>query len=302
MRNNSPLSFRASPVGRVGMTRKKMKIDGKQIAQNILDDLSKRVTALREKGITPHLVIILVGNNPASEVYVRQKVLKGESVGIKVTVKNYQLQITNYKLLEAIQQFNNDNNVHGIIVQRPLPDHIDEETIDKAVLEQKDVDGFHPNSPFAMPLAAAVLKILDSVARGQGRALSEWLINKKIAVMGKGKTGGHPVLSALAKLGVKPLIIDSKTPDPKALTKNADIIISAIGKVNIITKDMIKKGVLLISVGMYRGEDGKLHGDYDEQDIKEVAGHYTPVPGGVGPVNVAILLENVVKAAEHFDS
>lgn len=266
-----------------------MKIDGKEIAQNILASLKKR-TDLLKKNVTPHLVIILVGNDPASESYVKQKVQKGEAIGIKVTVKNYQLPIINYQLLEAIEQLNNDSNVHGIIVQQPLPSHIDVAATINAVNPQKDVDGFHPNSKFPMPLAVAVLKILDNVNKN-------WQ-TKKIVIIGKGETGGGPVIKTLRDLGVQPLIIDSKTQNAQELTKTADIIISSVGKPNIVKADAIKKGVILISVGLHKGSDGKLHGDYEESEIADIAGFYTPTPGGVGPVNVACLLENLIQATE----
>ncbi|MBI2036410.1 bifunctional 5,10-methylenetetrahydrofolate dehydrogenase/5,10-methenyltetrahydrofolate cyclohydrolase, partial [Candidatus Microgenomates bacterium] len=162
-----------------------MKIDGKEIAQNILSNLKNRVEKLKKRGVTPHLVIILVGNDLASESYVKQKVQKGETIGIKVTVKNYQLSFTNYQLLETIKQFNNDNNIHGIIVQQPLPSQIDISSIINAVSPQKDVDGFHPQSKFPMPLAEAVLKILESVEKNWQK--------KKIVIIGKGETGGGPV-------------------------------------------------------------------------------------------------------------
>ncbi len=275
-----------------------MKIDGREIAQNILSNLKRRVETLKKKGITPHLVIILVGHDPASEAYVKQKAQKGEAIGIKVTVKNYQLSTTNYQLLEAIKQFNNDSNVHGIIVQQPLPPQIDVSAIINAVDPQKDVDGFHPQTKFPMPLAVAVLKILEEVSFSNTSTFIKWLGGKKIVIIGKGETGGGPIIKRLKELGIKTIVIDSKTPNPHELTKTADIIISSVGKPNIVKESAIKNGVILISVGLHKGEDGKLHGDYEEEEIADIAGFYTPTPGGVGPVNVACLLENLVTATE----
>lgn len=282
-----------------------MKIDGKAIAENIFTDLKKRVVRLKQKGVTPHLVIILIGDDPASKSYVSQKEKKAEEIGAKTTVINLPTNVRQAQLLSTIQQYNNNKNVHGIIVQRPLPVHIDTATIDQAVDPAKDVDGFHPQTKFVMPLAAAVLKILETIHKAKAYDVAdfrEWLASKNIVVIGKGKTGGAPVISALAKLGVQPLIIDSKTKNPKEVAKKADILISAVGKSQMVNGDWLGKDVILISIGMHRGEDGKMHGDYEEDEVKDVATFYTPTPGGVGPVNVAMLLSNVIKAAEHFAS
>lgn len=268
-----------------------MKIDGKAIAQEILDDLQKRVEKLKQKGIIPHLAIILIGDDPASSTYVRQKELKAEYIGAKSTVHRLPTTVSQSELLALTKKLNEDKNIHGIIVQQPLPNHIDTSLIVQTIEPKKDVDGFHPQTKFPMPLAAAVLKILDVT-------LSQWLKSQNIVVIGKGETGGRPVIEALRKRGANVTVIDSKTPNPKQLTQNANIIISAVGKENIITKDMISPGVFLISVGLHKGEDGKLHGDYNEKEIEDVASYYTPTPGGVGPINVAMLLENLIAAAE----
>ena len=307
-----------------------MKIDGRAIAQEIFTDLTKRVEKLKEKDIIPHLVIILVGSDPASAAYVKQKELKAESIGAKATTIHLPKEISQHELLATIQQWNNDNNTHGIIVQQPLPSHIDVKQITQAVAPQKDVDGFHTNSPFTLPLAEAVMKILQTVYKFESQIsnletntnnqntkhfehssldiVSDlgfrdsdflfWLTSKNVVVIGKGETGGGPIITTLKKLGVSPTIIDSKTTDPKSITKQADIIICAVGRGTTLTADQIKNGVTVISVGLHKGEDGKLHGDYEERDIEAIAAYYTPTPGGVGPVNVAMLLENVVTASE----
>ncbi|MBI1982336.1 MAG: bifunctional 5,10-methylenetetrahydrofolate dehydrogenase/5,10-methenyltetrahydrofolate cyclohydrolase [Candidatus Levybacteria bacterium] len=278
-----------------------MRVDGRAIAQSILDDLKNRRENLKKKGVTPHLVIILIGNDPASHVYVRQKELKAKEIGVKVTLVNYESRITNQELITTIEQWNNDNNVHGIIVQRPLPKHIDSEQIAQAVDPKKDVDGFHPESKFEMPLSIAVLCILEHIfssSKKSSHNFINWLKEKSIVIIGKGEAGGKPIINKLRTLGVQPLIIDSKTTNPEVIIKKADIIISAVGKPNIVRSEIIKKGTILISVGLYKGGDEKLHGDYNEEKIKDIASFYTPTPGGVGPVNVACLLENLVIAAE----
>ncbi|MBI3069678.1 MAG: bifunctional 5,10-methylenetetrahydrofolate dehydrogenase/5,10-methenyltetrahydrofolate cyclohydrolase [Candidatus Levybacteria bacterium] len=278
-----------------------MRVDGRAIAQSILDDLKNRRENLKKKGVTPHLVIILIGNDPASGAYVQQKILKANEIGVKVTLVNYESRIKNQELLTTIEQWNNDNNVHGIIVQRPLPKHIASEQITQAVDPKKDVDGFHPESKLEMPLSIAVLQILEHIfssSKKSSHNFINWLKEKSIVIIGKGEAGGKPIINKLRTLGVQPLIIDSKTTNPEVIIKKADIIISAVGKPNIVRSEIIKKGTILISVGLYKGGDEKLHGDYNEEKIKDIASFYTPTPGGVGPVNVACLLENLVIAAE----
>ncbi|OGH14089.1 MAG: hypothetical protein A2687_02380 [Candidatus Levybacteria bacterium RIFCSPHIGHO2_01_FULL_38_26] len=279
-----------------------MKIDGAGIANTILEELKVKVNNLGNKNIIPHLAVILVGNEPSSVSYVTQKEIRGESIGVKVSVKNISTNIIQTRLLETIDSLNSDRNVHGIIVQRPLPQSIDPNAISLAINPEKDVDGFHPESKFQPPIALAVLNILEKIYDFSSNAdehnFSGWLASKKIAIVGKGETGGKPIADTFGKMDIKPEIVDSKTPNSQNLTTKADIIISAVGKANTIKHDTIKSGAMLISVGLHKGEDGKLHGDYDEEKIKNVASFYTPTPGGVGPVNVAMLLKNLVKAAE----
>lgn len=276
-------------MGWFSITPEDMRIDGKAIAEGIFQNLTQRVEKLKQKNVTPKLVIILVGDDPASTSYVRQKELKAKLVGVETTTEHLSSNISQSELLKTIQQYNNDSNVHGIIVQRPLPSQINIVEVDSAVDPQKDVDGFRSDSPFLPPLGIAVYRILQDLPDFK---------SKKIVIMGKGKTGGSPVMQVLDRREIPYALIDSKTSSPQELTKQADIIISAVGKHNVIKKEMIKQNAILIGVGMHRGEDGKLYGDYEEEDIKDTVSLYTPIPGGVGPVNVAMLLQNVVTAAE----
>ncbi|HSX40709.1 MAG TPA: bifunctional 5,10-methylenetetrahydrofolate dehydrogenase/5,10-methenyltetrahydrofolate cyclohydrolase [Candidatus Saccharimonadales bacterium] len=290
-----------------------MRIDGREIAKEILQDLQRRVDILRTKNIVPNLAIILVGEDPASLSYVKQKVLKASEIGAVADVINLPVTISEKKLLEKIKKLNDDKNVHGIIVQQPLPKQINLQTLYAAINPQKDVDGFCANSPFTMPLAVAVIKILEKIyseieratglpakalATAGPRAFKTWLQNKNIVVIGKGETGGGPVISLLKKMNCKVDVIDSKTHNPDELLQNADIVITAVGKAGIVRSEMIKHEAVLINVGMHKEADGKLHGDYEEEDIKDIASFYTPTPGGVGPVNVAMLLANVIQSAE----
>lgn len=268
-----------------------MIIDGKAIAGEILNDLKTRVNNLKEKRITPTLQIILVGENTQSESYVRQKKLKGEEIEIKVNVLRLESGINNLELLKTIEQLNNDNNVNGIIIQRPLPIQINSNEIDQTVLPEKDVDGFNKNSKFHPPLGEAIITLLKSVDKD--------FKTKKIVIIGKGKTGGEPVIKTFKKLGINFNVVDRSTHNSSFIIHNSDIIISAVGKPNTIKPEMIKKNAILISIGLYKGNDGKLYGDYDEEKIKDIASFYTPTPGGVGPVNVACLLKNVIEAAKN---
>ena len=307
------------------MLRKIMKIDGKEIANRIFEQLKAKVNKLEKRKITPHLTIILVGEDPASQAYVNQKKIKGKIIGVKITVKHTSFNIGESALLKTIEQLNNDNNVHGIIVQRPLPKTINSNKISMAIDPKKDVDGFNKESEFQTPIAAAVLQILkeiysssevdDSTESRSSRfvplsgTLSNnknkptflgWLKSKYIVVIGKGETGGRPIIQLFKQIEIEPTVIDSKTKSPETITKKADIIISAVGKPNVIKPEIIKKGVILISVGLHKGEDGKLYGDYEEEKIKNIASFYTPTPGGAGPVNVAMLLKNLIDATENY--
>jgi methylenetetrahydrofolate dehydrogenase (NADP+)/methenyltetrahydrofolate cyclohydrolase len=273
-----------------------MKIDCRQISNIILQELKIKVDELKKKDIVPHLAIIIVGNDPSSPAYVRQKELKAKSIGAQTTILKLNQQTFEIDLLKIVKEWNTDGNIHGIIVQQPLPGQINTRIITQAIDPKKDVDGFNSKSQFEMPIATAVLEILKSISSAP---FEEWLRNKSIAIIGNGETGGKPIIKALRKLGIEPSIIDSQTKNQQQLTKNANIIISAVGKTNIVRPEMIKRGAILIGVGQHKN-NGKIVGDYDEEKIMNIASFYTPTPGGVGPVDVACLLKNVAAAAEKF--
>lgn len=327
-----------------------MQINGHEIAQTIYLQLKHRVGDLQKKHITPHLAVILVGDNPASIAYVKQKQKSGQEIGAKVTIINLPTPTAFSELKKIITQLNQDPQTHAILIQRPLPEHLSIQKLELLVSPQKDIDGFHPHSPYTLPLPLAVIKILETiyqlpqargvaaekdilsnkkitqaerVARPEGvpssarRELAtedigrdegatgptnaifkNWLRSQKTIILGKGPTGGAPILSYLQELGFTPIQIDSQTPNPTKLLKTADIIISAVGKPNIITPNKIKKKAILISVGIFRDTNNKLKGDYEEDKIKSKASYYTPTPGGVGPVNVAMLMQNLTTTAE----
>lgn len=296
-----------------------MKINGRDIASGIFETLKKRVAILKKKNITPHLAVILVGNDPASHAYVNQKQKKGEEIGVLVTVHMYAEDVTTEQLLREILMLNQDPLMHGIIIQQPLPAQIDVKQLINTTNPEKDVDGFHKNSSFTPPIAEAAMRTLEEVyfssevekkssrlavypehsrrARSNSNDFADWLQQKQIVVLGKGETGGAPIIAKLKKLSTEPTVIDSKTKNPKEILKQSDIVISCVGRRGVVRSDDLKQGVILIGIGMHKGEDGKLHADYEEEEIEKVAGYYTPVPGGIGPINVAMLLQNVLLAA-----
>lgn len=258
-----------------------MKIDGRAIADSILARLS---------GTTATLAVILVGDDPASLSFIRQKRKAAEKIGARLTLDQLPTSSSPNSLKLLIDKYNKDPNIHGLIIQRPLPKEspINRDTL-LTVAPGKDVDGFVPNSPFHAPVADAVFAILE--------AIHITLPKKNIVIIGRGETAGTPIARLFLQKGLTPTIIHSQTPNPDHLLKNADIVISCVGKHRIVRKEFLKPGVILIGVGMHREEDGKLHGDYEEQEIEDVASYYTPTPGGVGPVNVACLMKNLVSAA-----
>lgn len=276
-----------------------MKINGQQIAQSILESLRKEVELLKSQGIIPHLAVILVGENQSSAIYVRQKELKAKLIGAKISVYRLKEDISQAEILSLINQLNADPNVHGIIIQRPLPPHIDDQVITYSTDANKDVDGFRHDSPFSPPVALAVHRILEEIRKKEHsqEPFDAWIKNKKIVLIGKGQTAGRPMMNYFAKLDIPFTVIDSKTKDKENILRNADILISAVGKRGVIRPEFIKKGAILIGVGMHP-EKGKMRADYEEKLIAEKASYFTPVPKGVGPVNVAMLLHNLIKAAK----
>jgi methylenetetrahydrofolate dehydrogenase (NADP+)/methenyltetrahydrofolate cyclohydrolase len=274
-----------------------MKIEGKTLADTILQALALKVSLLKD---TPTLAVILVGDNPASLAYIKQKQNAAKTIGAKIIFNHQQTEISIATLKEFVDEYNNDPSIHGLIIQRPLPSAMGDATpVLNAVSPKKDVDGFVPNSPFDVPVASAVgeiLKHVHSQEKNKNKFLP-WVKQKNIVVVGRGETAGAPIASYLQKLECATSVIHSQTPNPKELMKKADIIISCVGKSRVVRREAIKPGVILISVGIWRDGEGKLHGDYEEAEIASIASFYTPTPGGVGPVNVACLMKNLLQAA-----
>ena len=281
-----------------------MKIDGRAIASNILGELKIKVLELKKRGIIPTMAVILIGNEESSNVYVRQKELKAQEIGATVKIFRFDETVTNEELEALIKKLDADQNIHGIILQRPAPAKIEVERLEELISRAKEIDGFGKDSLYTVPVAAAVFKILGEVFGKLNESISfnEWLKSQNIVAIGKGETAGQPIIDYLHKRGLEPIVVDSKTENINATIKNSDIIISAIGKRGAIDFSGLKKDVILIGVGLSSDDEGKTRGDYNEDELEQVASFYTPTPGGVGPVNVAFLLENLVEATENLST
>ena len=278
---------------------KAQRIDGKAISDQIKEEAALEAQELQRQGITPCLAVVLVGNDPASMVYVNNKKKACEKVGI--LPRSYELpEDTEEKdLLALVEQLNMDNSVHGVLVQLPLPPQIDEEKVILAVDPKKDVDCFHPlnvgllhtgQKGFLPCTPAGVLELIER----SGHTIE----GKRCVVIGRSHNVGKPTAMLLLQKNGTVTICHSKTKDLKGICKEADILVSAVGKLHTVTKDMVKEGAVVIDVGMNRNENGKLCGDVDFDDVCEVAGAVSPVPGGVGLMTVAMLMKNCITAAK----
>jgi methylenetetrahydrofolate dehydrogenase (NADP+)/methenyltetrahydrofolate cyclohydrolase len=277
------------------------RIDGNALSQILRADVTKRATALKAKGITPGLAVILVGENPASQVYVRNKVKACHDSGLHSLLEKHPDTLTQEALLDRISLLNQDASIHGILVQLPLPKHIDAQKVIEAISPAKDVDGFHIASAGALMTGMpgfwpctpyGCMKMLESIGYE--------LKGKHAVVIGRSNIVGKPMALMLLQMNATVTICHSATQDLKAITLQADVIVAAVGKRNILTADMVKPGAVVLDVGMNRNEEGKLCGDVDFAGVEQVAGYITPVPGGVGPMTITMLLVNTLEAAERI--
>ena len=262
-----------------------MKIDGRAVASQILDQVRQEVKILKKQLC---FAIILAGSDPSSESYIKQKIQRAKEVGIDVAIFKFDKTVEKEAVLELIKKLNKSPKYQGIVLQRPIFEQLNTAEILYSISPSKDIDGFLPNSPFDPPIALAVLKIMQVIN------LNKKSTHKNVLVIGKGETAGKPIADFLDKHGFKVTAADSKS-DLKSLIKNSDIVVSAVGK-NVIDRNLVNKNSILIGVGIRKDRNGKLQGDYDESEIKDAVSAFTPTPGGVGPVNVAFLLKNVLKA------
>ena len=277
------------------------KIDGNALSLKLRAEVTLRTTALKAKGITPGLAVILVGENPASQVYVRNKVKACEDSGLHSILEKHPASLTEAALLNRIKALNQDTSIHGILVQLPLPAHIDAQKVIEAISPAKDVDGFHIASAGALMTGMpgfwpctpyGCMKMLESIGYE--------LKGKHAVVIGRSNIVGKPMALMLLQKNATVTICHSATQDLKAITLQADVIVAAVGKRNILTADMVKPGAVVLDVGMNRNEEGKLCGDVDFVGVEQVAGYITPVPGGVGPMTITMLLINTLEAAERI--
>jgi len=277
------------------------RIDGNALSQILRADVTKRATALKARGITPGLAVILVGENPASQVYVRNKVKACHDSGLHSLLEKHPDTLTQEALLDRIGALNQDTSIHGILVQLPLPKHIDAQKVIEAISPAKDVDGFHIASAGALMTGMpgfwpctpyGCMKMLESIGYE--------LKGKHAVVIGRSNIVGKPMALMLLQKNATVTICHSATQDLKAMTLQADVIVAAVGKRNILTSDMVKPGAVVLDVGMNRNEEGKLCGDVDFAGVEQVAGYITPVPGGVGPMTITMLLVNTLEAAERI--
>jgi methylenetetrahydrofolate dehydrogenase (NADP+)/methenyltetrahydrofolate cyclohydrolase len=274
-------------------------IDGNALSAQLRADVTRRTAALQARGITPGLAVILVGENPASQVYVRNKVKACTDSGLHSVLERHPATLTEAELLARIDALNTDPAIHGILVQLPLPAHIDAHKVIEAISPAKDVDGFHVASAGALMVGQpgfwpctpyGCMKMLESIGYE--------LRGKHAVVIGRSNIVGKPMALMLLQQNATVTICHSGTVNLKAMTLQADVIVAAVGKRNVLTADMVKPGAVVIDVGMNRNDEGKLCGDVDYAGVSQVAGHITPVPGGVGPMTITMLLVNTLEAAE----
>jgi methylenetetrahydrofolate dehydrogenase (NADP+)/methenyltetrahydrofolate cyclohydrolase len=274
-------------------------IDGKTLSLQLRNDVRQGVATLKAHGITPGLAVVLVGDNPASEVYVRNKVKACEDTGMHSVLERHPAQMSQADLLARIDALNHDRSIHGILVQLPLPAHIDAQRVVEAISPAKDVDGFHVASAGALMTGMpgfwpctpfGCMKMLESIGYS--------LKGKHAVVIGRSNIVGKPMAIMLLQANATVTICHSGTQNLKALTLQADVIVAAVGKRNVLTADMVKPGAVVLDVGMNRNDAGKLCGDVDFEEVRKVASHITPVPGGVGPMTITMLMMNTLLAAQ----
>ncbi|MDO5556523.1 MAG: bifunctional methylenetetrahydrofolate dehydrogenase/methenyltetrahydrofolate cyclohydrolase FolD [Clostridia bacterium] len=274
-------------------------LDGKLIANKIKQNLKREVEQLKREGILPKLAVIMVGDDPSSKIYVKNKSIACAEIGIAYEEFLLNDNTTMKQLLELIEKLNKDNTVHGILLQSPISKGLDINEAFKAIDDKKDVDGFNPCNVGKLCLGQDTF--ISCTPLGIIKLLEEYNINiegKNAVVVGRSNIVGKPMLQCLLNKNATVTICHSKTIKLEDVTKKADILVVAIGKPKFITKDMIKPGAVVIDVGINRGEDQKLCGDVDFDEISQIASYITPVPGGVGPMTIAMLMNNIVKAAK----
>lgn len=275
-------------------------IDGKQIAKKKQEEIAREVEKLKSEGIIPGLVVILVGNNPASRTYVKSKEKTCVELGMNSVLIELPETVSEDELLSKIEELNQDSSIHGILIQLPLPKHINETKVIETIIPEKDVDGFHPINIGRMMTGQDAF--LPCTPFGVMVMLEEMNIpieGKHVVVVGRSNIVGKPSGQLFLNKNATVTYCHSKTTDLKAITTQADILVAAVGRVDFITSEHVKEGAVVIDVGINRNSEGKLCGDVSYAEVKEKASYITPVPGGVGPMTITMLMYNTLKSAKN---
>lgn len=285
------------------------KIKGKLLAKAIFNQLKKKVKTLRKKRKTPYLAVFSAGDDAASNSYIRQKRKAALQIGTKLKHFKFKKETSYQQFAEALNSACKDPKFSGVIIQKPLPVSLAHSSLDSIIPLKKDIDGTRIKSPFIPPVAMATLRILDYI-RTQGQVVkvarrkvlppegfTNWLSHHSILLIGRGETAGKPIAKTFSELRVRFLIVHRETENLPLFLKKADIVVSCVGK-EIVKKEMLKSGAILIGVGIRRVKKGVFRGDFNERDIEDIVSFYTPTPGGIGPLTVACLMENLVDATE----
>ncbi len=275
-------------------------IDGKELAKKIKSELKIKSEELKNKNINPRLAVIMVGDNPASKVYVKNKSKACEDVGIEYEEHLLDDTITEEELIELIESLNKNTKIHGILLQSPIPKHLDINKAFKVISNEKDVDGFSPYNVGKLCIGEDTF--ISCTPYGIIKMLEEYNIElegKNVVILGRSNIVGKPLVQCCLNKNATVTVCHSKTKELEEYTKRADVIIAAIGKAKFLTSNMVKEGAVVIDVGINRDENGKLVGDVDYENLLDKVSHITPVPGGVGPMTITMLMNNVIKAAQN---
>ncbi len=275
-------------------------LDGKKLSNEIIEELKIRCDELKEKGIKPKFAVIMVGNDKASQIYVKNKRKACERIGIECVECFLDENIQQKELIDKIKELNSDNTIHGILLQSPIPKHLNINEAFETISPKKDVDGFNPTNvgklclnqnTFISCTPFGIIKLLDKYGID--------LAGKKVTIIGRSNIVGKPLIQCFLNKNATVTICHSKTDDIKEHTKDADIVVVAIGKPKFLKENMVKKNSVIIDVGINRDDNGKIIGDVDFENVSKKSSYITPVPGGVGPMTIAMLMNNVIKAAEN---
>ena len=275
-------------------------IDGKKVSQKIREELKEECKEIRKQGIIPKLAVIMVGDNPASKVYVKNKNKACQEIGIEYEEYFLNSEITQEKLIELIEDLNTRKDINGILLQSPIPNHLDINEAFRKISPEKDVDGFHPENVGKLILNQDTF--VSCTPYGIMKLFAEYnidLTGKHVVILGRSNIVGKPLISCCLNRNATVTVCHSKTENLEEHTKKADILIVAIGRANFVKKEMVKEGAVIIDVGINRTDEGKLTGDVDFENVSEKASFITPVPGGVGPMTIAMLMNNVIKASSN---